>query len=155
MQDDVCPRIQYRKTLQICVHHPTKEFPPLQHNISSLPEFRDLSYAKGTLYHWTKSPKQSLTFICTSYLLFITYMISHFHLYFWRKYVDVTDRTHWATFPTGKWVFICTTMSYVPYTISFVEKNWRCRGSNPRPSLCERDALPLSYIPFLLTFFIC
>ena len=25
---------------------------------------------------------------------------------------------------------------------------WRCRGSNPRPSKCESDALPLSYIPF-------
>ena len=26
-------------------------------------------------------------------------------------------------------------------------KAWRCRGSNPRPSKCESDALPLSYIP--------
>ena len=25
--------------------------------------------------------------------------------------------------------------------------DWRCRGSNPRPSKCESDALPLSYIP--------
>jgi hypothetical protein len=24
---------------------------------------------------------------------------------------------------------------------------WRCRGSNPRPSDCGSDALPLSYIP--------
>jgi hypothetical protein len=24
------------------------------------------------------------------------------------------------------------------------EKAWRCRGSNPRPSVCETDALPLS-----------
>ena len=27
---------------------------------------------------------------------------------------------------------------------------WRCRGSNPRPSKCESDALPLSYIPLAL-----
>ena len=25
--------------------------------------------------------------------------------------------------------------------------SWRCRGLNPRPSACEADALPLSYIP--------
>jgi hypothetical protein len=30
------------------------------------------------------------------------------------------------------------------------EKVWRCRGSNPRPSVCETDALPLSYIPLVL-----
>lgn len=24
---------------------------------------------------------------------------------------------------------------------------WRCRGLNPRPSACEADTLPLSYIP--------
>ncbi len=27
--------------------------------------------------------------------------------------------------------------------------SWRCRGSNPRPSVCETDALPLSYIPLI------
>ena len=26
-------------------------------------------------------------------------------------------------------------------------KVWRCWGLNPRPSKCESDALPLSYIP--------
>jgi hypothetical protein len=30
------------------------------------------------------------------------------------------------------------------------EKDWRCRGSNPRPSICETDALPLSYIPLMV-----
>ena len=29
------------------------------------------------------------------------------------------------------------------------KNSWRCRGSNPRPSKCESDALPLSYIPSL------
>jgi hypothetical protein len=28
-----------------------------------------------------------------------------------------------------------------------LKRLWRCRGSNPRPSVCETDALPLSYIP--------
>ena len=28
------------------------------------------------------------------------------------------------------------------------EKNWRCRGSNPGPSACKADALPLSHIPY-------
>jgi hypothetical protein len=31
-----------------------------------------------------------------------------------------------------------------------VKKIWRCRGLNPRPSVCETDALPLSYIPSCL-----
>jgi hypothetical protein len=31
--------------------------------------------------------------------------------------------------------------------ITEIQKYWRCRGSNPRPSVCETDALPLSYIP--------
>ena len=33
------------------------------------------------------------------------------------------------------------------YDYFVVEKCWRCGGSNPRPSACEADALPLSYIP--------
>ena len=28
------------------------------------------------------------------------------------------------------------------------EKKWTSRGLNPRPSVCETDALPLSYMPF-------
>ncbi len=39
------------------------------------------------------------------------------------------------------------------FFISSFVKKWRWRGLNPRSSLCERDALPLRYITYLLTFF--
>ena len=40
--------------------------------------------------------------------------------------------------------------AHIPFKTRWCEekmKAWRCRGSNPRPSKCESDALPLSYIP--------
>ncbi len=58
---------------------------------------------------------------------------------------------HWATYPTRLRVFIDP--RYCFFISSFCEKNWRCQGSNPKPSLCERDALPLSYIPFTIKIF--
>ena len=31
------------------------------------------------------------------------------------------------------------------------DKNWRCGGSNPGPFTCKANALPLSYIPYMVS----
>lgn len=51
-----------------------------------------------------------------------------------------------------RYLLVCTSAK-IYFRDSFAaegEKKWRCWVSNPGPSACKADALPLSYIPFLL-----
>ena len=41
----------------------------------------------------------------------------------------------------------CKHNAIIGKLLLFQPNSWRCRGLNPRPSKCESDALPLSYIP--------
>jgi hypothetical protein len=64
----------------------------------------------------------------------------------WRvsRCISVT-RSIWPPWPT---TLLTTQVVYFILIKLATKKMWRCRGLNPRPSVCETDALPLSYIPF-------
>ncbi len=122
-----------------------------------------LPYANRTLYHWATSPTVTY-FLCftiqTAFFRFLKKVLKNGWNKIWR-YWDSNPRpslcerdTLLLSSSSTLTYFLCFTLQAAFFRfLEKVLKNgwnkiWRYWDLNPRPSLCERDALPMSYIPY-------